>query len=211
VDLFFDAALPQALADAAQLQQAVLNLIVNAEQAIQQGRAQGGVHGRIRIRTCRLSGDRIGMEFSDDGPGIPRENRLAHFRSVLHDQAGGGGHRPGAFDPLMGLCGSMAVEVSVESQPGHGAKLSIELPALPAAALDFKKEARAATPYDVAVVPIPHPGRIASRPPKNILVVEDEPTVSQTDFRRDVEMGHGVDTLLDSREAFRRLKCSGMT
>jgi signal transduction histidine kinase len=73
VDLFLDTAMPQALADAAQLQQAVLNLIVNAEQAIQQGRQQGGEHGRIHIPTRRLSGDRIGMEISDDDPGIPAE------------------------------------------------------------------------------------------------------------------------------------------
>jgi len=207
VDLFFDAALPQALADAAQLQQAVLNLIVNAEQAIQQGRGQGGVHGRIRIRTCRLSGDRIGMEFSDDGPGIPREIVSRIFDPFFTTKRVGVGTGLG-LSILYGIVREHGGEVSVESQPGHGAKVSIELPALSAAALDFKKEARAATPYDVAVVPIPHPGRVALRPKKNILVVEDEPTVSQLISDVMSEMGHGVDTLLDSREAFDRLKGS---
>jgi len=39
-------------------------------------------------------------------------------------------------------------------------------------------------------------------------VVEDEPTVSQLISDVMSEMGHGVDTLLDSREAFDRLKGS---
>jgi len=204
LDLFFDAALPQALADAAQLQQAVLNLIVNAEQAIQQGRGQGGVHGRIRIRTHRLSGDRIGMEISDDGPGIPREIVSRIFDPFFTTKPVGVGTGLG-LSILYGIVREHGGEVSVESQSGHGTKLSIELPALSAAAHDFTKEAPAATPYDVAVVPIPHPGRIAPRPPKNILVVEDEPTVSQLISDVMSEMGHAVDTLLDSREAFDRL------
>jgi signal transduction histidine kinase/ActR/RegA family two-component response regulator len=207
VELFFDAALPQALADAAQLQQAVLNLIVNAEQAIQQGRGQGGVHGRIRIRTCRLSGDRIGMEFSDDGPGIPQEIVSRIFDPFFTTKPVGVGTGLG-LSILYGIVREHGGEVSVESQPGHGAKLSIELPALSAAALDFTKEEPAATPYDVAVVPIPHPGRMALRPKKNILVVEDEPTVLQLISDVMSEMGHRVDTLLDSREAFDRLKDS---
>jgi signal transduction histidine kinase/ActR/RegA family two-component response regulator len=207
VDLFFDAALPQVLADAAQLQQVVLNLIVNAEQAIQQGRGQGGVHGRIRIRTYRLSGDRIGMELCDDGPGIPREIVSRIFDPFFTTKPVGVGTGLG-LSILYGIVREHGGEVSVESQPGHGAKLSIELPALSAAALDSTKEEPAATPYDVAVVPIPHPGRIALRPKKNILVVEDEPTVSQLISDVMSEMGHGVDTLLDSREAFDRLKGS---
>jgi signal transduction histidine kinase/ActR/RegA family two-component response regulator len=207
VELFFDAALPQALADAVQLQQAVLNLIVNAEQAIQQGRGQGGVHGRIRIRTYRLSGDRIGMEISDDGPGIPHEIVSRIFDPFFTTKPVGVGTGLG-LSILYGIVREHGGEVSVESQPGHGAKLSIELPALSPAALDITKQEPAATAYDVAVVRIPHPGRIAPRPKKNILVVEDEPTVSQLISDVMSEMGHGVDTLLDSREAFDRLKGS---
>jgi len=65
-------------------------------------------------------------------------------------------------------------EVGVESQPGHGAKLSIELPALSAAALDFTQAEQATAPFAVAVVPVPR----AVRPTgllEQILVVEDEP------------------------------------
>ncbi|HEX3376389.1 MAG TPA: histidine kinase dimerization/phospho-acceptor domain-containing protein, partial [Candidatus Acidoferrales bacterium] len=73
VKLSLDPELPQAWADAAQLPQAVLNLIVNAEQAIVMSRTDETVTGHIQIPTGRLPGDRLQLEVGDDGPGIPPE------------------------------------------------------------------------------------------------------------------------------------------
>ena len=204
VDLSFDAALPQALADAAQVQQAVLNLIVNAEQAIQQGRGQGGGQGRIRIRTRRLSGERIGMEISDDGPGIPPEIVSRIFDPFFTTKPVGEGTGLG-LSIVYGIVQEHGGEVGVESQPGRGATLTVELPALSAAALDYAGEEPAARSHTVAVVPVPRIVRVASRP-ERILVVEDEPTVSQLIADVMSEEGHPVETLLDSREALDRLK-----
>jgi C4-dicarboxylate-specific signal transduction histidine kinase len=61
------ASLPETMADPYQLQQVVLNLLMNAEQALLQGRGQG----HVWIRTYSASGNRIAFEISDDGPGIP--------------------------------------------------------------------------------------------------------------------------------------------
>ena len=72
-ELTLDPDLPPVLGDAAQLQQVMLNLIVNAEQAIvlsREGEARGG---HIWIRTERLAGDRLAAHISDDGPGIAPE------------------------------------------------------------------------------------------------------------------------------------------
>ena len=64
-----DPALPPTWADAFQLQQVVLNLITNAEQAL---RAHAGMK-RIILATRRRD-DRLEMIVSDNGPGIPVAN-----------------------------------------------------------------------------------------------------------------------------------------
>jgi signal transduction histidine kinase/ActR/RegA family two-component response regulator len=186
--------LPPTLADAAQLQQAVLNLIVNAEQAIQQGRGRG----RIAIRTRRLAGDRIALEIADDGPGIPHEIFSRIFDPFFTTKPAGVGTGLG-LSIVYGIVQEHGGEVSVDSLPGQGAKLTVELPALSAAAMEFagKSPAEPGFAARVRVVRQPLPkGR-----PERILVVEDEPTVAHLIADVLGEEGHKVDTLLDSREA----------
>ena len=69
VECELDPVLPLVLADAAQLQQVLLNLVFNAEQALEQ---RGG-SGRIQLRTRKLSADRVAIEVADDGLGIAPE------------------------------------------------------------------------------------------------------------------------------------------
>jgi signal transduction histidine kinase len=59
-------ALPEVTADANQLQQVFVNLLLNAIQAMPQG-------GTITLRTCSNDGE-IRIDFKDTGVGIPKEN-----------------------------------------------------------------------------------------------------------------------------------------
>ena len=129
VDCKLDRNLPQTLADPYQLQQVVLNLVINAEQALLEGRGEG----HIRIRTSRMTpraGDltkrRIVIEISGHGPGI-RANCLPSLRSFLHYEARGSGDWTGTLHCLWNIH-QHGGEVTFENQPGGGVKFTVELP-----------------------------------------------------------------------------------
>ncbi|MFO8010463.1 MAG: PAS domain S-box protein [Dehalococcoidia bacterium] len=66
--------LPYVLGNLNQLQQALLNLITNAEQAIKEEKSSG----RITVKTY-LDNNSVLAEVGDDGPGIPQEVRERIF------------------------------------------------------------------------------------------------------------------------------------
>ena len=80
LSLDLDAGLPQVLGNSQQMQQVLLNLIVNAEQAILQVAPHRSGPGQIRIRTFAITrpptrtqanaGIMVGVEISDNGPGV---------------------------------------------------------------------------------------------------------------------------------------------
>ena len=188
-------ALPQTLADPYQLQQVILNLVVNAEQALLEERGQGNVW----IRTSRRvqgapygAGDRLLIEVSDDGPGIPFGITSRIFDPFFTTKPPGVGTGLG-LSIVYGIVHAHGGEVTFESQPGTGTKFVVELPvvAIPAA------EPSAASPQPARRSGAAHPGCI--------LVVEDEPTVAQlmVDVLR--EEGHQVEAVLDSQEGLTKL------
>jgi CheY-like chemotaxis protein len=94
-------------------------------------------------------------------------------------------------------------EVSVDSLLGRGATLTVELPALTVSGFDFAGEEPAAERHGATVIPLTALEQSAAG--KDILVVEDEPTVAALIADVLSDEGHRVDTLLDSREALGRI------
>lgn len=178
-----DPALPATFADAHQLQQAILNLLINAEQAIRSGRG----HGRIHIRTRKISNSRSYIEVSDDGPGIPREIAARVFEPFFTTKPSGVGTGLG-LAIVKRIVEQHEGKVKFENPPAGGAKFSLELPLLP---IPARESASVVAPVSAT------PNKI---PSANILVVEDEPTVAQlvADVLR--EDGHEVETVTDSQE-----------
>jgi two-component system NtrC family sensor kinase len=187
--------LPQTLADPYQLQQVVLNLVINAEQALLEGRGEG----HIRIRTSlvtppagHLTKRRILIEISDDGPGIRAEIASRVFDPFFTTKPAGLGTGLG-LSIVYGIVHQHGGEVTFENQPGGGVKFTVELPVV-------------GVPSKPGISPrARRGGRSAAIAPGRILIVEDERTVAQlmVDVLR--EEGHYVEAVLDSPEGLTRL------
>jgi PAS domain S-box-containing protein len=186
-----DPDLPPVLGDAAQLQQVLLNLLVNSEQAIRQGRG----HGSIRLRTRRAFGDRVAVEVIDDGPGIPSEALPRIFDPFFTTKPAGIGTGLG-LSIAYGIAHDHGGSVAVESRPGCGAAFTVELPIAPAPPLAARSlSGREAKDQPAA-------GRMPGTPARSerILVIEDEPAVARLIADVMAEEGHRADVVLDSRE-----------
>jgi PAS domain S-box-containing protein len=123
-----DPALPPVVGDQTQLEQVVLNLLNNAEQAL---RAAGEV-GQVRIRTV-TDGAAVVLEIEDDGPGIPDEMRDQIWEPFWTTKGLGAGTGLG-LAVVRDIIGSHGGEISMARCNGEGARIGarfvIRLPAL---------------------------------------------------------------------------------
>ncbi len=174
-------------ANEGRLGQVLLNLLVNAAQAIAEGQAE---RNEVRLVT-RPEGDFARIEVRDSGCGIPAEHLERVFDPFFTTKPVGVGTGLGLSicqDIVTGFGGTLGVE----SREGEGTCFWLRLrlarrPAVPAA-----PEA----PGAVAVRLHPRRGRV--------LVVDDEPLIG-TAIRRTLQREHEVVTLTSGREALTRL------
>jgi PAS domain S-box-containing protein len=112
------------LADASQLEDALLNLIINAIEALEG-------EGRVRINIRLAEGDEDDsrdeavIEVSDDGRGIDAQDLNRIFNPFFTKTKGGTGLGLPAVKRIARLHGG---RVEVKSQPGAGSTFSLHLP-----------------------------------------------------------------------------------
>jgi two-component system NtrC family sensor kinase len=117
--------LPRIKARGGEINQVILNLLVNAAQAIESQKR--GEKGLITIETS-LKGDRVLIAVSDDGPGIPEKIRTRVFDPFFTTKEPGKGTGLGlsiSYDIVVTKHGG---SLSVESEPGKGTSFIIALP-----------------------------------------------------------------------------------
>jgi signal transduction histidine kinase len=112
-------ALPRVRCHAGQLNQAFLNLLMNACDAV-------GDNGRITVRT-RTANGQVRLEFEDDGPGIPADLRDRVFEPFYTTKPVGQGTGLG-LSLTHGIIERHAGRIWVESETGLGTRFVIELP-----------------------------------------------------------------------------------
>jgi PAS domain S-box-containing protein len=114
------AGLPEVLGDRVQLQQVLLNLIMNAAEAMNEtDRAR-----RITLRT-RTQGDGVLLQVEDVGHGIPADDLERIFAPFVSSKPNGLGFGLSLCTTLIEAHGG---RLRASSDPGHGATLHVWLP-----------------------------------------------------------------------------------
>jgi len=181
--------------DPTQLESALLNLAVNARDAMPEG-------GRLSISTRRLTeeaasardgleaGDWIEVEVADTGSGMADEVRRRVFEPFFTTKDVGKGSGLG-LSQVYGFVRQSGGHVSVESEPGVGSVFRLHLPA--------SAEAPAAAPPAASRAP-------AVGGSEKVLVVEDDPAVLSLTVEMLEALGYAVVTAADAAEAKAKLE-----
>jgi PAS domain S-box-containing protein len=164
----------------ARLGQVFLNLLVNAAQALQEGQAE---HNEVRVST-RLDGQRVVVEVSDTGAGIPPAVIGRIFDAFFTTKAVGVGTGLG-LAICQRIVTDMGGELTVQSEVGKGTTFRVALP------IAQKEEA------DPAGAP-PHSSLAGRR--GRILVVDDEQAVVSI-VKRILSKEHDVVAVVTAKEA----------
>jgi len=151
------AGLPQVFADGHQIQQVLLNLIINAEQAMLTTNGRG----TIVVRTWHdAQHETILLEINDDGPGIPDDLQPKIFDPFFTTKEVGQGTGLG-LTVAYAIVQEHGGRIRLESKAKSGASFYIELPVSGA---------------KIPALPVPHAPARQAEPVTNasVLVVEDE-------------------------------------
>jgi signal transduction histidine kinase/CheY-like chemotaxis protein len=170
----------------ARLGQVLLNLLVNAAQAIPEG-APGTNEVRLATRTG-LAGEAV-VEVSDTGQGIPPELLGRIFDPFFTTKPQGVGTGLGLWISR-NLVVAAGGDLAVESAVGVGTRFRVTLPpAAPDAPLDE---------------PAAPPAREPAAPRARVLVVDDDPLVASS-IRRAIARDHEVVVETSPRAALERI------
>lgn len=152
--------------DVSQLENAIINLVMNARDAME------GQAGTIKIRSwnqrvTRSDGrrqDMVMLEVADQGSGMSQEIKAQVFEPFFTTKQTGSGSGLG-LSMVYGFVRQSGGRVEIESAPGQGTTVRLQLP-------------RAIVPVQIQVEPITE--HATTRGEKLVLVLEDEADVRQT-------------------------------
>jgi PAS domain S-box-containing protein len=178
---------PRVDADETRLGQVLINLLINAAQAIAPGNVSANL---ISIATGSDAEGHVIIRVSDTGPGIPPELMRRIFEPFFTTKPVGVGTGLG-LSICHGIVKSMGGTLAVESRLGEGTTFTLALPA------SVKEEQPA------ALAPGPDPAERHGR----LLLIDDEEMMLQTLSR--ILCNHEVILSQDAREALELLAKDG--
>jgi CheY-like chemotaxis protein len=188
--------LPPALVDANQLELALLNLVVNARDAM-----PGGGEIRLRIEAAAApapdapdgitAGDYLRIVLDDTGAGMDAAT-LARATEPFFTTKGVGKGSGLGLSMVHGLARQSGGGLGLASRPGAGTSVALWLPRAAAAAM--------AAPGSPAQPPAQSP-LDAAAPSRRILVVDDDPLVAAGTAMMLEDLGHAPIVATSAEEA----------
>jgi two-component system NtrC family sensor kinase len=174
-------------ADPHQIQQVLLNLVINAEQAMLSAHGRGS----LVLRTWHdVERDAVVLQVSDDGPGVPPDVKTRIFDPFFTTKEVGKGTGLGltvAYAIIQEHGGS----IRVDSQPDGGASFTLEFPA---SRVEVPARPRATAAVDDSVQGA------------SVLLVEDERALATVVAEALTEAGLRVEHAGDGEEALARVR-----
>jgi PAS domain S-box-containing protein len=181
LNLQLDPASGHVRADAAQLEASIVNLCINARDAMPNG-------GKVTISTEQSGRDAV-VRITDNGFGMDAETRAKAFEPFFTTKPFGKGSGLG-LSMVYGFVRQSGGRIEIESELGEGTIVSLYFPRLP---------------------PTEIPGETSlngnlERGSERILVVEDDPMVREFAEATLTSLGYCVTCASDATEALRKLK-----
>ncbi len=177
--------------DPAQIQQVILNLAVNARDAMPEG-------GTLTLAADPVVLDGgcacVRLSVRDTGCGIPEEHLPRIFEPFFTTKERGKGTGMG-LAMVYGIVQNHGGSVQVSSRPGEGTLVQVDLPRIPAPLLPAEREAEVCVPE--------------ARGTGCILVVDDEEVVRQGTAAFLEELGYRVAMAEDGRAALAHYTAHG--
>ncbi len=207
--LRFDLApgLPRVVADPVQIRQIIMNLVLNASEALVDGEGEITISTRVvrgdaaLFATCVFSpdlppGDYASIEISDNGKGMDAETVARIFDPFFSTKFTGRGLGLAA---VLGIVRGHAGALQVKSRPGAGTTFRLFLPVAPVVGAGAVAASAAQAPGG-ASGPVP--------PRLRILLVDDDPAIRDTTPSLLGTRGHSVDACADGESGLQRLRAA---
>ncbi|MBD9498151.1 PAS domain S-box protein [Ensifer sp. ENS01] len=171
-------------ADVAQLESSIMNLCINARDAVPDG-------GRVTISTAQ-SGDDAVIRISDNGFGMDAETRAKAFEPFFTTKPFGKGSGLG-LSTVYGFVRQSGGRIEIESEPGKGTTMFLSFPRLASTEI-------AAEPFSNGVL---------EGGSERVLVVEDDLMVREFAAATLISLGYSVTSAADASEALQILETDG--
>jgi PAS domain S-box-containing protein len=185
--------LPEIKADYYQIQQVILNIVINAEQAL----IETGRQGKITVTTSTVENS-IRISIADSGPGIPKENINRIFDPFFTTKEVGKGTGLG-LSVCHGIVTAHGGNIYAESEDGKGAEFIIDLPIAVAEEPDIRDR----------IVRKEDNRQYRRKANENILIIDDESGVRDVLARVFSETGYQTDSASDAKSALTKLNKNG--